>query len=155
MNPATDSLRLDVQELLDPILVENGLELFDIEFKGKGRHRVLRIYIDKPKGVTIDDCASVSREIGNLLDIHDIIPGTYTLEVSSPGLTRPLRGAGDYVKYIGRLVKVKTTEPIENNKIFVGELVGFENNIITVETDDHIYDIPLENVEKANLELEF
>ena len=99
----------NVRELLEPLLASKNLELFDIEFKGQGKKGVLRVYIDKEEGVTIDDCALVSRELGTLLDIHDMIPNSYTLEVSSPGLTRALRRPEDYIRFKGRKVKIKTT----------------------------------------------
>ena len=150
----------NVRELLEPLLASKNLELFDIEFKGQGKNGVLRVYIDKEEGVTIDDCALVSRELGTLLDIHDMIPNSYTLEVSSPGLTRALRRPEDYIRFKGRKVKIKTTGMhyavnLEKRKLFVGKLLEFKDGLVTVESEGRSFSIPLADIEKANLEFDF
>jgi Uncharacterized protein conserved in bacteria len=116
---------------------------------------VLRIYIDKEGGISVDDCAKLSRELGTLLDIHDVIPGSYTLEVSSPGLTRALKKPKDFKRFKGKKVKIKTKMDIQKRRFFVGKLLDFEDNVASVEVDGRLYSIPYEEIEKANLELEF
>ncbi len=144
-----------VRGILDPLLLENGLDLVDIEYRREGRGRVLRIYIDKEGGVTVDDCAKLSRELGILLDVHDVIPGSYNLEVSSPGLTRALKKPRDFERYKGKKVKIKTKADIEDRRVFIGRLLDFVDNVATVLVDGHIYTIEYEEIEKANLELDF
>lgn len=155
MSTSEQNIISNVKELLEPILIENGLELFDIEYMGSSRKGVLRVYIDKEDGVTIDDCTKISRELGNLLDVHEVVPGSYTLEISSPGLTRPLRKPSDYTRFKGKTVKIKTIEDIDDRKIFKGKLVDFVNDTVSLETKGINYLIPYNKIEKANLELDF
>ena len=155
MSSQENDLILSVKELLIPLLAKRDMELFDIEFRGQGRKGILRVFIDKHEGITIDDCAEISRDLGTLLDIHDIIPGSYTLEVSSPGLTRPLRKPADFVRFKGRKVKIKTSSDIEKKKVFVGNILDFKDDLVTIETDGAQYLIPYGEIEKANLELDF
>ncbi len=151
----SEDIVYNVKELLEPLLRGKGLELFDVEYKGSGKRGVLRVFIDKEEGVTVDDCALVSRELGTLLDVHDVIPSSYTLEVSSPGLTRPLRNPADYTRFTGNKVNIKTSDEIDKKKVFIGTLAGIEDGIVTVEADDARYEIPYGSIEKANLELDF
>jgi len=155
MGLSEDNIISNIKELLEPILDEKNLELFDIEFKGLGRKGILRVFIDKEQGVTVDDCAQTSRELGRLLEVHDVIPGSYTLEISSPGLTRPLKNPSDYLKYKGKNVKIKTLEDIEDRKVFKGKLLDFVDETVSLQTDGANYLIPYKNIEKANLELDF
>lgn len=155
MAPRENDILFNVRELLEPLLAGKDLELFDIEFKGQGKNGVLRVFIDKEGGVTIDDCALVSRELGTLLDIHDMIPGSYTLEVSSPGLTRALRKPEDFLKFKGKKVRIKTNKDFERRKIFIGRLLEFNDGLVTVQTEAGNFSIPYVDIEKANLELDF
>jgi ribosome maturation factor RimP len=155
MAPRENDILFNVRELLEPLLAGKDLELFDIEFKGQGKNGVLRVFIDKEGGVTIDDCALVSRELGTLLDIHDMIPGSYTLEVSSPGLTRALRKPEDFLRFRGKKVRIKTNKDFERRKIFIGKLLEFNDGLVTVETEAGNFTIPYVDIEKANLELDF
>ncbi len=147
--------------IAERILESFGMELVDIEYKREGRQMVLRIFIDKPGGVTLDDCADVSRELSAVLDVEDIVPVNYNLEVSSPGLNRPLKKESDYRRYMGRLVKLKTFEPLADSagnrrKTFLGELVDYSDGIITISLNEgQKAEIPMEKVAKANLEFEF
>jgi ribosome maturation factor RimP len=152
---AMGKVREEVEKLVLPILEEEGMELVDIEYKmGKGRG-ILRLYIDKPEGVKIDDCERVSKKIDPILDRSDIIRGHYFLEVSSPGLDRPLKREKDFKRFMGRLIKVKTFSPIDNQKTFVGTLKDYKEEIITLETrEGKIIQISLGNITKANLEIE-
>jgi ribosome maturation factor RimP len=155
MDSRGKDILFNVRELLEPLLAGKNLELFDVEFKGQRNNGVLRVFIDKEEGVTIDDCALVSRELGTLLDIHDIIPNSYTLEVSSPGLTRALRKPEDFLRFKGRKVKIKTNKDFEKRKLFIGKLLEFKDGLVTVETDGSSFSIPYTDIEKANLELDF
>jgi len=144
-----------VETVLEPILLEHGFELFDIHYKGEGRGRILRIFLDKEGGITIDECAAVSRELAAHLDVHDLIPGKYTLEVSSPSLTRPPRNPRDYIKHMGKKVKIVTMAAIEKRTVFVGTLIDFAHETAVVEIGPKRYSIPFDDIVKANLEVEF
>lgn len=148
-------VREEVERLVLPILEEEGMELVDIEYKMKRGRGILRLYIDKPDGVKIDDCERVSKKIDSILDKSDIIRGRYLLEVSSPGLDRPLKREKDFKRFMGRLVKVKTFSPIDNQKTFVGILKDYREGKVTLESrEGKIIQIALENIAKANLEVE-
>ena len=144
-----------------PILESLGMELVDIEFVKAGRDSVLRLFIDKEGGITLDDCADVSRELSAILDVEDIIPGHYSLEVSSPGLDRPLKTPADYERFAGRLVKVRTFEALPDDagnkrKTFIGRLEGLvDGNVAMKLSEGPSASIPLDKVAKANLEFEF
>jgi len=144
-----------VEGLVTPILESEGLELVDIEFQRETRGWVLRIYIDKEGGVTLNDCTVVSQQLSAILDVEDPIDTPYTLEVSSPGLTRPLKKIKDYERYKGRLVRIKTYQKIEGQKEFKGKLLGLEEDIVSLEIEGKIMSIPLKDIAKANLEYEF
>ncbi len=145
-------VREEVERLVLPILEEEGMELVDIEYKmGKGRG-ILRLYIDKPGGIKIDDCERLSQRIEPIIDRTDIIRGHYLLEVSSPGLDRPLKREKDFKRFIGRLIKVKTFSPIDNQKRFVGTLKDYKEERVALETKEgKIIEIPIKNIAKANL----
>ncbi len=143
-----------VKELLLPLLEEKGLKLVDVEYI-KGSKPILRIYIYNPEGTSIDDCEWVSRRIGALLDIEDIIPNSYILEVSSPGLDRKLKNKEEYNLFKGRNIKIKTKEPIDDEKIFKGNLKGIkENDNVEIETDEKTVEIPYENISQAQLQID-
>ena len=144
-----------VRELADPILTAEGFELVEIEFRREARGWVLRFYVDKEGGITVDNCAWVSQEIGRSLDVEEVISSPYTLEVSSPGLTRPLKQEKDFMKYRDRWVKLTTNEPIGNQRHFKGRLRGIERNEIRIEVNGEMIQIPLATIAKAHLEIEF
>jgi ribosome maturation factor RimP len=149
-----------VRNIALPILESMGLELVDIEFGKIGRDAVLRLYIDKDGGIVLDDCANVSRELSMILDVEDVIASNYTLEVSSPGLDRPLKKPSDYERFTGRLIKVRTYEPLQDDKgnkrkTFLGKLDGLTDGVIKMTlAEGQTASIPLERVAKANLEFE-
>jgi len=143
-----------VRAVANPILSDEGMELVDIEYRRESKGWILRLTLDKEGGITLDDCSRVSHEVGRSLDVEDFIQNPYTLEVSSPGLTRPLRTEKDFMKYRHRLIKVKTVDPIENRRQFKGRLLGVSENRIEIESDGGIFQIPLSNVAKANLEFD-
>ena len=150
-----------VREAALPILDSLGIELVDLEFRKEGPGMVLRLFIDKPGGILLDDCSAVSRELSELLDVEEIVPCHYTLEVSSPGLNRPLTKPADYDRYVGKLVKVRTYEMVTDaagnrRKTFLGQLEGLKDGIIHIRLKEgQPAAIPLDKVAKANLEFEF
>ena len=154
MNLASKEIEERVRTLSDSILSGEGMELADLEYRRERNGWVLRIYVDKEGGVNLDDCSRVSHEIGRRLDVEDIIEHPYTLEVSSPGLNRPLRNEKDFFKYRGRVIRVKTFDPIEQRRQFKGRLRGVVDNKIEMEIDKGEIHIPLSNIAKANLEIE-
>lgn len=142
-----------VHRLLEPILRSLGLMLWDLEFRKQGPQWLLRIYIDRqPGGVTLDDCEAVSRDLGAVLDVEEAVPHSYTLEVSSPGLDRTLTRPEHYCASIGRMVKIKSFQPIDRAKVFTGMLTGFEERTAVLELENgSVLRIPLENIAKASL----
>ena len=147
-------------EIAGPLVASLGMELVDLEYKREGRAMVLRLSVDREGGVTLDDCANVSRELSEILDVEDFIQGHYTLEVSSPGLNRPLKKEADYERYRGRLVKIRTFELLPDDagnprKTFTGELMALENGVVRLRlSEGQTAGIPLDKVAKANLEYE-
>ncbi len=145
-----------VTELLEPLLVGQGLELVEVEFTRPQKGRAtLRIFADRPGGITLEELARVSRVAGDLLEVHDIIPWAYNLEVSSPGLTRALKKPEDYQRYRGRLVRLTTHGPWEGRQVHTGILQGLEGGQVSLETDGRVYRIPLEEIAKARLEIDW
>jgi ribosome maturation factor RimP len=149
--PVTQS----VTELIEPGLLANELELVDVEFKKEGQNWVLRIYIDREGGVTVEDCQKVSRLAGDLIEVEEVIDPVYTLEVSSPGLNRVLKKEKDFLKYSGKKIYVQCHAPMDGRKKFTGILTDFIDQSIHLEVDGQPYTIPLNLVAKANLVIEF
>src|ERR1051326_132233 len=122
-----------VREIAERVAASSGLEIVEIDLRGGGKARMLRIVIDKPSGVTHEDCANLSREVGTIVDVEDVIPGgQYTLEVSSPGLDRKLLKAADYERFTGSLVKLQTREAINGSRNFQGRLQGLKEGRVTL-----------------------
>ncbi len=149
-----DRLLQEVRQVTEPILEAEGLELVDLEYRRESHGWVLRFYIDREGGVTVDDCAAMSKELGTVLEVRDLIPTHYVLEVSSPGLTRSLKKPEDFIKYCHRPVKMRTSKPIEGRRNFKGTLLGLEGEKVHLEAEGRIYEIPLQDIAKANLEIE-
>jgi ribosome maturation factor RimP len=152
------SYREKMVALLEPVIESEGLELVELEcLRGKNRW-VVRIYIDKDGGVTVDDCAEISSQVGDLLTVHDIPPDPYTLEVSSPGLDRPLTRERDFIKYRGCNVKIRLAEEREGRKNFKGTLKDYVEDkgekILVLDVEGTVYRIPRDIVVKANLQYE-
>jgi ribosome maturation factor RimP len=144
-----------VREVVEPIIQSEGMELVDLEYRRENRGRVLRLYIDQEGGVTLNDCASISHEVDRNLEVEGIPPGGYTLEVSSPGLNRPLKKEADFHRFKNRRVKVRTAGPIEDKKTFRGRLLACHDGMVEIEDEDRVVRIPLTQITKANLEYEF
>ena len=158
-----------IQEIAERVARSSGLEVVEVELRGGGKARMLRIYIDKPSGVTHDDCSNFSREVGTIFDVEDAVPGgTYTLEVSSPGLDRKLSKAAEFERFSGSLVKLMTRDPIDGNRHFEGRMQWLGDGRMSLELSGRKkskkheaveagakVDIELANVEKANLVPEF
>jgi ribosome maturation factor RimP len=132
-----------------------GVEVVDVEWK-IGKQRFLRVYIDKPEGVSHSDCQTVSEQLGVLLDVEDLVPGSrYILEVSSPGLDRKLTKAADFERFVGRLARISTMEPVENSKFFEGRLAGHADGLVKIDVKGRIIELPLAGIRKANLVVEW
>jgi len=149
--------------IVERVAASSGLEVVEVEMRGGGKARMLRIFIDKPGGVTHEDCANLSREVGTILDVEDAVPGgSYVLEVSSPGLDRKLSRPADYQRFTGSRVKLTTRNPVDGNRHFEGRLESFQDGRLTLdltpsrkkaraESAPRKLQIELGNVEKANL----
>jgi ribosome maturation factor RimP len=149
------SVEQQVRVLVEPIIKEKGLELVDVEYMKEGAHWYLRLFIDKDGGVDIDDCSGVSHAVSDLLDTSNIILQSYVLEVSSPGLERPLKKSEDFQRFQGELITVKTKKLFEGYQEFSGYLIGLENDEIILEYEGKRMAIPRSVVKKAHLSLEF
>ena len=146
-----------VQEIAERVGASEGLEVVDVQLLGGGGSRVLRIFIDKPAGVTHADCEFISQQVGTILDVEDVIPGAgYTLEVSSPGVERKLTKPREFERFVGQKVKVVLRQPVENQRHLTGTLKSFAGGVITLEASPgKSVQFPLEQVEKANLKFEW
>ncbi len=161
-----------VREIAERVASSSGLEIVEIEFLGGGKARMLRVFLDKASagtdplaGVTHEDCANFSREFGTILDVEDVMPGSYTLEVSSPGLDRRLIKAADFTRFTGSRLKLTTRQPVDNNRHFEGRLESFKDGRLTLDLSVASHksrkkmgaaagekiEIEFANVEKANL----
>jgi ribosome maturation factor RimP len=149
------SISEQVAGLVEQSLEDMGFELVDVEYLSVHGKWVLRLYIDKEGGVTIDDCARVSREMGDLIDVKDVIVHEYILEVSSPGLDRPLKKEKDFKRAIGKKIKVKTATAMEGRRNYIGYLRNFQEGILYMELENGRIHLPWEDVDKANLVYEF
>jgi len=147
-----------IRQLAEPLLASQGMELVLVECLKMHTRWLVRIYMDREGGVTVDDCAQISNQLGDLLDVHDVPPGSYTLEVSSPGLDRPLDRDSDFLKYRGSRVRLRLGEKIEGRKNFRAELLDYEEDgdgkVLVVRADGQTFRIPRKAVVRANLEFE-
>jgi len=145
-----------IRNIAERVATTHGVELVEVELKGGGKARTLRIYLDKPGGVTLDDCATVSREVGTILDVEDVVPTAYVLEVSSPGLDRPLRGAADYSRFAGRRAKLVMRHAVDGQSFFKGTLGGIDGGEVLIDADDgRRHRVPIGVITRAHLEVEF
>jgi ribosome maturation factor RimP len=152
-----------IREIAARVADTHGLQLDDLTMRREGGHEVLRVILDRPgpaatpeDSVSIADCEKVSHELGTILDVEDLVPASYTLEVSSPGLDRPLRGAEDYQRFSGRLAKIVTREPVNRQTAFAGRLRGLEGDEVLFESEGgKMVRLPLRLIARARLEVEF
>jgi ribosome maturation factor RimP len=148
-----------LQSLVEPVVTGQGYELVDLEFKNEMGGWILRVFIDNPRegtAVGLDDCASVSRELSAVLDVEDAITVHYSLEVSSPGLNRPLKKEADFARFIGKKAKIRTRRPVgDARRNFSGTLVSVASGKVKIDVGDQVCEVPVEDVEKANLVYEF
>ena len=155
MAALSESVLARIREMAEILLQESGLELVDLEFRREGRGWVLRLFMDKPGGVTLDDCAVVSRELGDQIEVEDLIPASYTLEVSSPGLDRPLKKEEDFLKHIGKLIQLSTSAPLSGQSFFKGKMMDYQKGGLLLLADKkRIWEIPVSLIAKARLVFE-
>ena len=145
-----------IRRLIEEVVESQGYELVDAEFKGAGGHSVLRIFIDRPGGISHHDCQLVSEQVGTVLDVEDLIPSSYTLEVSSPGLDRKLVKETDYTRFDGKLARIQTRIPLNQQKVFRGRLQGLHDGKVRLELPKGtVLDIPLDVIQEARLEFDW
>ena len=144
-----------VIDLIEPTLQGSEIKLVDVEYKKIGKDWTLQVLIDKNQGVTVFDCQKLSREIEDLIEIHELIKDHYVLEVSSPGLDRPLKKESDFVRNKGKQIQVNTDSPINNSKINTGTIRDFSNSTLFLENNNDTLEIPLINIMQAKLIIEF
>jgi ribosome maturation factor RimP len=144
-----------VTDLVEPTLKGSDIELVDVEYKKTGKTWSLRVFIDKNQGVTVNDCQRLSREIEDLIAIHELIADRYVLEVSSPGLDRPLKKETDFIRNKGKQVLVKTYLPINNSKTNTGTIKDFSNDTLFLENEKKTFEISLSNIAQAKLIFKF
>jgi ribosome maturation factor RimP len=155
----TEPIAEKARRLLDPIITREGFELVEVEWGREGPAWVLRVFVDRPGGVTIDHCQELSRMVEPILDVEDFIEPAYQLEVSSPGLDRPLRKPADFERFSGQRVHVKTYAPIPTvtgpRKNWTGTLKGFQDGAVEIDVDGTLYRVPHDAIAKAHLEYDF
>ena len=140
-----------LQAMLAPVVESLGYQCWGVEFISQGRHSLLRVYIDHADGILIDDCEVVSRQISAVLDVEDPITSEYTLEVSSPGMDRPLFTLEQFAAHAGEQVRIKLRSPFEGRRNFQGLLRGVEDQDVVVQVDNHEFLLPVDLIEKANI----
>ena len=144
-----------LEELIRPLVESQGGDLVDLQYGMPKRGRgFLRLFVDRPGGITIEELTRINRIVGGLLEVHDVIPGAYTLEVSSPGLTRALKRPEDYQRYVGRLVRVTTRAPWEGRQVHSGILQGLEDDQVCLKEGDSVLRIPLDEIARARLDID-
>lgn len=150
---SADRIITSVESFARPVLDDMGLELVEVQFRRESAGWLLRLFIDREDGVNVDDCASVSRQISAYLEVEDLIEHAYSLEVSSPGLERPLKKKEDFVRFTGRKARIKLKEPIDGQRVFFGLLGAVDENTITLLVDGQQMKIDLDVVARARLSL--
>ena len=141
-----------IVQMLDPTVEALGFELWGLEYLSQGRHTLLRLYIDGENGVSVDDCALVSRQVGSVLDVENPISGDYTLEVSSPGMDRLLFKLEQFPGYVGEIVELRLRTPFEGRRKYRGILKGIEGEDVVVQVDEHEYLLPHSAIDKARIQ---
>jgi ribosome maturation factor RimP len=149
--PLTESIR----KLVEPIICAEGMELVDLQLKRGGNRWLLRIFIDRPEGINHGHCQHISQLVGTVLEVEDLIPQAYVLEVSSPGLDRPLKSLKDFDRFKNRLVRVKLRSPLNGEWVIRGRLAGVEKQRVSIEYRDQMVSVPYTAIAEARLEVEF
>ena len=158
---AQESVAERARQLLEPVLARDEFELVEVEWLREGGAWVLRLFVDKPGGIGVDDCQAASRLVETILDVEDFIEPAYSLEVSSPGLERPMRKPQDFQRFTGQRAKVKAFGPVESapglppRKQWTGTLCGFASGAVEIEVDGKVHRIPVDRIAKAHLEYDF
>jgi len=146
----------DIWEIIEPVVEGLGYEVVDIDYRPHPTDGLLRVYIDGPNGIVLDDCSAVSQQLSSVLDVEDPIPGQFNLEVSSPGLDRPLRKVADFKRFKGSTVKIKLTVPtLEGQRNFTGKLKGLENDEVILVMDGETHYLALDIIDKARIVPQF
>ena len=144
-----------IREAAERVAHSEGMEVVEVEWK-VGKQRFLRVYIDKPEGISHRDCEVVSNQLSVILDVEDLVPGPrYVLEISSPGLDRKLTRPADFERFVGRLTRISTAEPVEGQRFFEGRLAGYAAEKVKLEVKGRVIELPLAAIRKANLVVEF
>lgn len=155
MSSLSQETLVQIRETVEALLKAEGLELFDLEFRKEGRGWVLRIFMDKSGGVTLDDCTDMSRQLGDVLEVAQLIAHSYILEVSSPGLDRPLKNEKDFLRSVGKLIQLSTTSPFQGQTFFKGILLEYQvSGCLRLAEAKEILDIPVGSIGKARLVFE-
>lgn len=145
-----------VRQLVQQVVESQGYDVVEVEFKGAGKGSVLRIFIDRPDGISHRDCELVSEQVGTVLDVEGLIPASYTLEVSSPGLDRKLVKESDYTRFEGKLARIQTRIPLNKQRVFRGRLQGLCGEKVRLELQKgNVLDIPLDVIQEARLEIDW
>ena len=144
-----------VSELIEPTITEHNIELVDVEYVKSGKVWILRVFIDKKQGITVLDCQKLSREIEDLIEVHELISDTYTLEISSPGLDRPLKNKADFLRNKGKQIQLRTYAPIAGRKKFSGIVLDVKDKILLLKNKDDYLELELANIAQAKLVVEF
>jgi ribosome maturation factor RimP len=156
--PETTTYRERIIGLIEPVIESEGLELVELECLRMKTRWLVRIFVDREGGATLEDCTAISHQVGDLLNVHDLPPGPYTLEVSTPGLDRPLTRDKDFEKYRGSRVRIRTAEAIDGSRNFLGTFIDYSTEdgrrIVTLDVDGKTVRIDRDNIQKANLEYE-
>ncbi len=146
----------DLTQIFEPVVESMGYELVGVEFNAGNGHGTLRVYIDREQGVNIEDCASISHQLSGLLDVEEPIKQAYDLEISSPGIDRPLFKLADFERFIGKIAKIKLLVGVQGRKNFKGRLQGVTDaKLINIEVDGESFDLPYSDIARANLVGEF
>jgi ribosome maturation factor RimP len=144
-----------LEELIQPLVESQGADLVELQYGRPKRGRgILRLFVERPGGIIIEELSRISRMVGGLLEVHDVIPGSYTLEVSSPGLTRALKKPEDYQRYVGRLVRVTTRAPWEGRQVHCGILQGLEDDQVCLKEGESVLCIPRSEIARARLDID-
>ena len=154
MEETTTELANQLWEMIEPVIQAEGMELIELEYRRESQGWVLRIFIDQPDGITVEDCARISQVVGDLLDVADLIQNPYHLEVSSPGLNRPLRKIEHFKMHLGKIIEIRTSSPLDpaqNRQKFKGTLKAVHPEAISVDCQGGVFEIPFALLERARL----